>query len=814
MMYNMVNNVRGSPCGKKEEAIPMARKWLSGALAFAMIFGCSAPMALADETPVEVVEVEQNSLEGVEQYASYAPTIADVTIAAGKTVTVTVGGNLPENAALSKDWTDGNVTIKTTDYDAVTHELTIKAEDDFDEKVKVTLEFTGATTDYYAPVTFTVKPADTKEYEHVVFDGKAADSDAIAKDVTVGATLSIKVGAKENASSGDPEAAVTDLKVEQETGSSEYFKYEIKEIKTGDKVTGNEIVITGLKSTGEDSYKLKISGRPDEGKALVSQEYEITVSENEIFLRDIITSATTMSASGTITFAPRAMTEDDYGNVIQVDAPALKWYANDIEIKGGDLEFNNGNELSFTINTDNGTVTMSKPNDGKIYTGSVTVKAVTPDGSDSASVTVTVVGDQIWAVNAEVHPVGEGNKPDDDAINSYVGGTVKLADVKYGVYNVEEGTSVAAEDYLNTVKNLNATVKYKSLDTKAATVDENGVVTILDNEYVAEQLKDADYFYAKIEVSFTFPASVVNSGDEVTKKFTQEIKVNKASDKVKYLNVKVGDKEIAKTENANSAAIGNYIMTVGKTADFDVEVLDNNKVSTGIDQGMIWYVENGDSDDTNVYATVDAATGVVTPLTVSAGKAWLKGVSVANPNYTTQIRLYIQADPNATPIPDPTVAPTVQPTEAPTVAPTEKPAERTGVVVNVSSNLNIRAAANTSSTVVTKVKNGTNLVILGEEGNFYKVQLADGKIGYASKDYVRETTDTPVQPTGDYAIVTTKGGRLNMRQTAGGAVITSIANGTRVDVISEGSEWTLIEYNGRQGYVSTGFLTIYHGAVG
>ena len=73
------------------------------------------------------------------------------------------------------------------------------------------------------------------------------------------------------------------------------------------------------------------------------------------------------------------------------------------------------------------------------------------------------------------------------------------------MYNVEEGTSVAADDYLNTVKNLNATVKYKSLNTKAATVDENGVVTILDNEYVAEQLKDADYFIANIEVSFTFP---------------------------------------------------------------------------------------------------------------------------------------------------------------------------------------------------------------------------------------------------------------------------------------------------------------------
>ena len=140
------------------------------------------------------------------------------------------------------------------------------------------------------------------------------------------------------------------------------------------------------------------------------------------------------------------MTEDEYGNVIQVDAPALKWYANDIEIKGGDLEFNNGNELSFTINTDNGTVTMSKPNDGKMYTGSVTVKAVTPDGSDSASVTVTVVGDQVWAKNAQVHPVGKDNTPDDSPINSYVGGTVKLADVKYGVYNVEEGTSVAAKD--------------------------------------------------------------------------------------------------------------------------------------------------------------------------------------------------------------------------------------------------------------------------------------------------------------------------------------------------------------------------------
>ena len=40
----------------------MTRKLLSGVLAFAMVFGCTAPVAMAEAVTTEVEEVEQNSL--------------------------------------------------------------------------------------------------------------------------------------------------------------------------------------------------------------------------------------------------------------------------------------------------------------------------------------------------------------------------------------------------------------------------------------------------------------------------------------------------------------------------------------------------------------------------------------------------------------------------------------------------------------------------------------------------------------------------------------------------------------------------------
>ena len=48
----------------------MTRKLLSGVLAFAMVFGCTAPVALAEDTTVEEVE----------QYTVYAPSLSKDTV--------------------------------------------------------------------------------------------------------------------------------------------------------------------------------------------------------------------------------------------------------------------------------------------------------------------------------------------------------------------------------------------------------------------------------------------------------------------------------------------------------------------------------------------------------------------------------------------------------------------------------------------------------------------------------------------------------------------------------------------------------------
>ena len=45
----------------------MTRKLLSGVLAFAMVFGCTAPVALAEDTTVEEVEQYANLLPSLEK---------------------------------------------------------------------------------------------------------------------------------------------------------------------------------------------------------------------------------------------------------------------------------------------------------------------------------------------------------------------------------------------------------------------------------------------------------------------------------------------------------------------------------------------------------------------------------------------------------------------------------------------------------------------------------------------------------------------------------------------------------------------------
>ncbi len=59
------------------------------------------------------------------------------------------------------------------------------------------------------------------------------------------------------------------------------------------------------------------------------------------------------------------------------------------------------------------------------------------------------------------------------------------------------------------------------------------------------------------------------------------------------------------------------------------------------------------------------------------------------------------------------------------------------VIVGSDSYLNLRKSANASSSVVTKMKNGTRVYVMGAEGDWYQVKTASGLTGYAKKDYIK-----------------------------------------------------------------------------
>lgn len=60
-----------------------------------------------------------------------------------------------------------------------------------------------------------------------------------------------------------------------------------------------------------------------------------------------------------------------------------------------------------------------------------------------------------------------------------------------------------------------------------------------------------------------------------------------------------------------------------------------------------------------------------------------------------------------------------------------------GEVITESSDLNIRQGMGTDTAVVGKVKKGTRIRILETLGPWYKVQLEDGKVGYASSEFIQ-----------------------------------------------------------------------------
>ncbi|MGG1991590.1 SH3 domain-containing protein [Peribacillus frigoritolerans] len=134
--------------------------------------------------------------------------------------------------------------------------------------------------------------------------------------------------------------------------------------------------------------------------------------------------------------------------------------------------------------------------------------------------------------------------------------------------------------------------------------------------------------------------------------------------------------------------------------------------------------------------------------------------------------------------------------------------------VNVStSSLNMRKIGSDSASIVTKLTRGIQVTVYSESKGWAKVK-ANGKEGYVSTKYLSATKPGAVKKAAATVKTTTKyvnvsTGSLNMRKSGSdsASIVAKLTRGTQVTVYSESKGWAKIKANGKDGYVSTKYLS-------
>ena len=160
-----------------------------------------------------------------------------------------------------------------------------------------------------------------------------------------------------------------------------------------------------------------------------------------------------------------------------------------------------------------------------------------------------------------------------------------------------------------------------------------------------------------------------------------------------------------------------------------------------------------------------------------------------------------------------------QGTQTPEKPSTPESTEKTGIV-NVSSSLNVREGASTSSKVIGSLSGNTKVTIVGEEGAFYKIEYK-GSHGYVAKEYVKDVTEsnnsnqgtqTPEKPSTPESTektgIVNVSSSLNVREGASTSskVIGSLSGNTKITIVGEEGAFYKIEYKGSHGYVAKEYI--------
>lgn len=128
-----------------------------------------------------------------------------------------------------------------------------------------------------------------------------------------------------------------------------------------------------------------------------------------------------------------------------------------------------------------------------------------------------------------------------------------------------------------------------------------------------------------------------------------------------------------------------------------------------------------------------------------------------------------------------------------------------GTVKTTSGNLNVRASASTTSSIVGSLANGSYVSLIEKSGSFYKVIYANGKVGYCHADYIQSVSNS--KP----AYVSTSSTSLNVRSgpSTSYGVIGSVQKNADIIVLQTSGSFYKILYNGTQtGYASADYITL------
>lgn len=131
---------------------------------------------------------------------------------------------------------------------------------------------------------------------------------------------------------------------------------------------------------------------------------------------------------------------------------------------------------------------------------------------------------------------------------------------------------------------------------------------------------------------------------------------------------------------------------------------------------------------------------------------------------------------------------------------------RDNTVVVEASVLNVRTGPGLSYDIMTQVTEDQELNVIEEENEWYKVRLANDRIGWVASWLVKNTEVTPA--TNSLGVVNTPQVNIRREASTNSDVLGVVPEGTEMTVLFEQNGWTQVQYMGQVAWISSELIDI------